>query len=134
MRRSLPAAIAVMLIASFLVGCFLQVDREIAIALIYPTPQRTELTMRYRVPPPPSGKVYVLWAINGDQGRRVKVGQVPPASSVTAVKTTLDLFVTGVVVSIESDPNVTEMSNTWALRAGRLDPVPQATPSTPAKK
>ena len=105
-------------------------DREIDIAMIYPTAQRTELTVKYRVPEPPPGKVYVLWAINADQGRQVKVGQVPAASKVTAVKTTLDFYVTGVVVSIESDPNVTQMSNTWALKAGQLTP---ATPQ-PASK
>jgi len=88
--------------------------------MVYPTPQRTELTVKYRVPEPPPGVVYVLWAVNADQGRQVKVGQIPPASKVTAVKATLDLFVTGVVVSMETDPNVTQMSNTWALRAGRL--------------
>lgn len=125
-------------ISLLLAGCFLEIDREIDLAMVYPTQQRTDLVVKYRVPPPPPGKVYVLWAVNADQGRQVKVGQIPPASRVTAVKTTLDLFVTGVVISIESDLNVTQMSNTWALRAGRLDAAtpqsssPQPTSSSPS--
>lgn len=132
MHGSLRAALLLLVFPFTLAGCFLQLDREIDIAMVYPSQQRTELTVRYRVPPPPAGNVYVLWAVNGDQGRQVKIGQIPPASKLTAVKTTLDFFVTGVVVSIESDANATQMSNTWALRAGRLDPA-TTLPTAPAK-
>ncbi len=109
-------------------GCFLTPDREIDLDIVYPTPQQSEVTVKYRVPPPPSGKVYVLWIVNPDLGKQVKIGQIRPASKLTAIKTTVDFFALGAIVSIESSVDVTEMSDTWALKAGQLEPSSQITP------
>lgn len=101
-------------------GCGLQADREIVVEYSYPDARRTEVTIRYRVPPPPAGNVYVLWVLNLEEGKRAKSGTVQPSSRVRAIKTSVDFHVTGVIVSIESSPDVAEMSNTWALKSGRV--------------
>ncbi|MBI2955196.1 MAG: hypothetical protein HYY30_12835 [Chloroflexi bacterium] len=116
------------LLAVSLAGCILQPDREINLDIVYPTAQRSEITMKYRVPPPPPDKVYVLWILNPDLGRQVKIGQIPPATRLSAIKTSVDFFATGAVVSIESSADVTQMSTTWALKAGQLEPSSTLTP------
>ncbi len=118
--KLLPTFVVTLLVLLGAVGCVLQADREISVEYVYPDSQRTELTIRYRVPPPPSGKVYVLWLLDAEDGKRSRGGVVQPSQRIRTIKTSVDYRVTGVVVSIESSPEASQMSNTWALKSGRL--------------
>ncbi|MBI4318018.1 MAG: hypothetical protein HY675_05975 [Chloroflexi bacterium] len=101
-------------------ACVLQADREIVVEYVYLDSQATEVTIRYRVPAPSTGKVYVLWLLNLEEGKRAKAGTVQPSDRVRALKVSADFHVTGVVVSIENSQDVPQMSNTWALKSGRV--------------
>lgn len=109
-------------------GCLAPPNREINVAYFYPSQNQTELQITYRVPPPPDGKVYVLWVLNPGQGTVVKIGQLPPSPELKLVKTSVDFYAVGVIVSIEDSPDVPGPSNTWALTAGVIDP---KTPTPP---
>lgn len=128
MRSLKPLQFLTILLVIAASGCFLTADREINLDIVYPTPQQSEVTVKYRVPPPPAGKVYVLWIVNPDLGRQVKIGEIPPASKLTALKVSIDFFALGAIVSIESSADVTQMSNTWALKAGQIEPSSRLTP------
>lgn len=100
---------------------------------IYPTPNQTEVTIKYTVPPPPAGKIYVLWIVNPDQHQAIDAGTVPGGSNLTA-RATVNFAATGAVVSIEDQPNPVKMSNTWALKVGTvtlMTPTPGANPRSP---
>ena len=119
---------AVLALASLSTGCLAPIDREINVAYFFPDQNRTELQVTYRVPPPPEGKVYVLWVLNPGQNKRAKIGQIPPTQELRAVKATVDFYAVGVIVSIEDSVDATNPSSTWALAAGVVDP---RTPTPP---
>ncbi|HLG50784.1 MAG TPA: hypothetical protein VKY56_04000 [Chloroflexota bacterium] len=138
--RLLAALVIVLSIAA--VSCLpLRLQQSIILEMVYPRPDQTEVTIYYTVPPPPPGKIYVLWIVNPAQHEAVNVGQVPSGRDLT-VHTTVNFAATGAVVSIESQPNPPTMSTTWALKAGTVTaetPTPSAsspsaadTPSTAA--
>ncbi|MCL5264131.1 MAG: hypothetical protein M1343_02875 [Chloroflexi bacterium] len=128
MKRLTPVLAIFLLLPAVATGCFLTPDREINLDIVYPTQQTSEVIVRYRVPPPPPGKVYVLWILNPDLGKVAKIGEVPPATRLSSIRAAVDFFAVGAIVSIESSPDVTQMSNTWALKAGQLDPTSKITP------
>jgi hypothetical protein len=120
-----PQALLLVLAALLTIGvsgCFLTADREINLDIVYPSARQSEVTVKYRVPPPPDGKVYVLWIMNPDAGNLAKIGRLPPSSRLSAVKVSVDFFATGAIVSIESSPDVTQMGETWALEGGKTAP------------
>jgi hypothetical protein len=119
-RWALAPLLLALLLA--LTGCFLEADREINLDLLYPNPNSSEVIVRYRVPPPPPGKLYVLWLLNPDEGKVAKVGQLEPSSSLRAIRATADFPVFGAIVSIESSPDVAQYSDTWALEGGITKP------------
>lgn len=104
-----------------LVASCASLEQSITLQMIYPTDNQTQVTVNYTVPPPPSGKVYVLWIVNPDENQRQNAGEIKSGQHLTA-QTTVNFQATGAIVSIESSPNVTTMSNTWALKAGQITP------------
>lgn len=105
-----------------LAGCnTLELEKSISMETVYPSSGQTEVTIHYTVPPPPPGKLYVLWILNPAQHDVVNVGQVTGGRDVTA-RATVNFEATGAVVSIEDQPNPSAMSNTWALKVGSVTP------------
>jgi|GEM_PF-3140839 len=102
------------------VGCA-SLEQSITLEMIYPTPNQTQITVHYTVPPPPAGKVYVLWILNPNAKKQRNVGEIPGGQNRTAVAT-VDFEATGAIVSVENSPNVTTMGNVWALKAGQIQP------------
>lgn len=103
-------------------GCnTLELEKSISMEAVYPSTHQAEVTIRYTVPPPPPGKIYVLWILNPAQHEAVNVGQVPGGRDLTA-HASVNFEATGAVVSIEDQPNPARMSNTWALRTGSVLP------------
>lgn len=118
MRSWLTFVVLVCLLA----GCnTLELEKSISMETVYPSSGQTEVTIHYTVPPPPPGKVYVLWILNPAQHDLVNVGQVDGGRDVTA-RATVNFEATGAIVSIESQPNPASMSNTWALKVGSVTP------------
>ncbi|HEX5416298.1 MAG TPA: hypothetical protein VFZ25_11575 [Chloroflexota bacterium] len=125
MKTSRTFVIAALLatVLAVIIGCA-SLNQSITLQMIYPTDNQTEVTVQYTVPPPPSGKVYVLWIVNPDEHQAQNVGEIRSGQHQTA-QTTVGFQATGAIVSIESSANVSTMSNTWALKVG------QVAPSTP---
>ena len=106
----------------FLAGCnTLELEKSISMETVYQSSGRTEVAIHYTVPPPPRGKIYVLWILNPAQHDAVDAGQVGGGRDVTA-RATVDFEATGAVVSIEDQANPPKMSNTWALKVGSVTP------------
>ena len=106
-------------------GCFLAATREINLLVIRTESGGSEVTVTYRMPPPKEGKVYLLWLVNPDVGKSVRVGVVQPSSQLRGIKTRVDFWATGAVISIESSPEVDQMSvcdDCWALVSGQTSP------------
>ena len=134
MGRLKSAAIAALVLGVLVVvaGCA-SLQQSITLEMIYPTDNQTEVTVHYTVPPPPEGKVYVLWILNPDANKERNVGQIPGGQNRTA-QATVDFQATGAIVSVEDSPNVTTMGHTWALKAGEIQPstpTPTVTGPTP---
>jgi hypothetical protein len=75
---------------------------------------RSQVNVLYSIPPPPSDKVYVLWAY--DQGRKqvAKIGVVQSGVDQSA-QGTAPFEVQGVVITEEDDPNGTKMVGTGVI-------------------
>jgi hypothetical protein len=105
-----------------LTGCnSLELQKSISMEAVYPSAHEAQVTIHYTVPPPPPGKIYVLWILNPAQHEAVSAGPVPGGRDQTA-RATVNFEATGAVVSIEDRPNPDHMSNTWALRVGSVLP------------
>ncbi len=105
-----------------LTGCnSLELQKSISMEAVYPNAHEAQVTIHYTVPPPPPGKIYVLWILNPAQHEAVSAGPVPGGRDQTA-RATVNFEATGAVVSIEDQPNPDHMSNTWALRVGSVLP------------
>ncbi|MGH2457877.1 MAG: anti-sigma factor domain-containing protein [Chloroflexota bacterium] len=105
-----------------LAGCqTLELEKSISMETVYPPSGQTQVTIHYTVPPPPRGKMYVLWILNPAQHDVVNAGQVSGGSDVTA-RATVSFEATGAIVSIEDQANPSKMSNTWALKVGSVTP------------
>lgn len=105
-----------------LAGCnTLELEKSISMESVYPSSGQTQVTIRYTVPPPPEGKIYVLWILNPAQHDIVNAGQVTGGRDVTA-RATVSFDATGAVVSIEDQANPSKMSDTWALKVGSVTP------------
>lgn len=115
-------------------GCFLASNREINLLVIRTESGGSEVTVTYRMPPPREGNVYVLWVLNADLGNSVRVGTVAPSSQLRAIRTKVDFWATAAVISIESSANVSQMSDTWVLVSGQMQPSKNTTGAgTPTK-
>jgi hypothetical protein len=97
----------------------LALEQSITMESVYPGPNQTDVTIKYTVPPPPPGKVYVLWILNPDQHQALNAGTVPAGSNLTA-RASVSFMATGAIVSIEDQPNPVKMSSTWALKVGTI--------------
>lgn len=131
MKRSEPGiargVFALLTVLLLLTGCnTLALEKSISLEATYPTPNQSNVTVFYTVPPPPTGKVYVLWIVNPLQHDVVNVGQVSGGRNVT-VHAQVNFEALGAVVSIEDRPNPASMSNTWALKVGTVT-IPTPTP------
>jgi hypothetical protein len=114
------AALASMVLLLALTGCNqLEVEKSIAMESVFPSPNQTNVTIYYTVPPPPAGKYYVLWIVNPTQHDATSAGQVPGGKNLTATAS-VSFAATGAVISIEDQPNPTTMSSTWALKVGTV--------------
>ncbi|HLH73044.1 MAG TPA: anti-sigma factor [Chloroflexota bacterium] len=96
-------------------------EKSISMEAIYPNPNQSNVTIFYTVPPPPPGKVYVLWIVNPDKHEAVNAGQVSGGHNIT-VHAMVNFEAVGAVVSIEDQPNPASMSHTWALKVGTVTP------------
>ncbi len=137
MRPDLRAAVlaTALSLGLLLGGCDrLALEKSISMESVFPSPNRTDVTIHYTVPPPPPGKVYVLWIVNPAHHQAVNAGQVPGGRNLTA-RATVDFEATGAVVSIEDTPTPATMSTTWALKVGTVTlvtPTPGAVALTPS--
>ncbi len=112
----------VVAVALLLTACnSLELQKSISMEAVYPSDHQAQVTIHYTVPPPPPGKIYVLWILNPAQHEAVSAGPVPGGRDQTA-RATVNFEATGAVVSIEDQPNPDRMSNTWALRVGSVLP------------
>lgn len=117
--RHLTLAIAITLLLG---GCnTLELEKSISMESTYPSARQSDVTIRYTVPPPPPGQIYVLWILNPAQHETVDAGQIPGGRNLTA-HATVNFEATGAVVSIEDQPNPAQMSHTWALKVGSVTP------------
>jgi hypothetical protein len=114
-----------------LTSCVAPPDREVNVAYFNPDPSTTQLQITYRAPPPPKGKVYILWVVNLSEGKRMKVGELPPSPSLKLVRATADFYANGVIVSVENSPDADRPSNTWVLASGVTSLTPTAATPTP---
>src|SRR5712692_9997550 len=72
-------------LSGILTGCSrLDLEKSITMESVFPTADQTDVTIYYTVPPPPSGKIYVLWILNPQAGQAVSAGQVPGGANLTA--------------------------------------------------
>lgn len=131
-RRVFSWAVVVVGIVLLLAACNrLELEKSITMESVFPTATATDVTIYYTVPPPPAGKIYVLWILNPVLRQAVSAGQVPGGANLTA-RAHVDFAATGAVVSIEDQPNPATMSSTWALRVGAVTlqtPTPGAGPT-----
>ncbi|HVC34609.1 MAG TPA: hypothetical protein VNL16_13950 [Chloroflexota bacterium] len=119
--RSKVVIIVIALLLSLAACNALALEQSISMESVYPSARQTEVTIHYTVPPPPPGKVYVLWVLNPADHDTVDVGQVPGGRDLTA-RATVNFEATGAIVSIEDQPNPARMSDTWALKVGSVTP------------
>lgn len=142
--RIWTALIATLLLSGVAAGCgpletrFKEIARPLAMSLaISYADGRSEVTVRYSIPPPPPDKVYVLWAY--DQGRKqvAKLGVVPSGVELTA-RGTAPFQVTGAVITVEDDPRGTKMVGTGIIELNledqNLGPVKGGGGGTPTKR
>lgn len=129
-RRAVLVAVLWVAVAA---GCHpLALEQSISMEAVYPSPDQSQVTIRYTVPPPPAGKVYVLWIVNPAEHAAVNVGEVPGGRDRVA-HATVSFEATGAVISIESRPDPPRMSDTWALKVGSVLPAtPTPSGSLPA--
>jgi len=122
MEKTRNASVAALLLGliALLVSCA-SLQQSITLEMIYPTDNQTDVTVQYTVPPPPSGKVYVLWIVNPNEKHEQNAGEIRSGQNMTA-QTSVNFQATGAIVSIETSPNVTSMSTTWALKVGQIEP------------
>lgn len=103
------------------------VSKSLTLETVYPHPNQSDVTVRYSLPRPPKGKVYVLWIVNPFQGKAANVGTLVAGSDRTA-RAKVDFEALGAVVSIEDSSSPRAMSADWAVKAGQVTPV-SPTPS-----
>lgn len=109
-----------LLLAGLVSGCgldtrFKEVTRPLSLSFaVSYLDGRSEVSVRYSVPPPPEGKSYVLWAY--DQGRKqvAKLGPVDAGVELRA-RGTAPFQAVGVIITVEDSPNVTKMVGTGII-------------------
>ncbi|MGE5618483.1 MAG: hypothetical protein ACM3US_04410 [Sphingomonadaceae bacterium] len=109
-----------LLLTGLLSGCgldtrFKEVTRPLSLSFaVSYLDGRSQVSVRYSIPPSPEGKSYVLWAY--DQGRKqvAKLGPVPAGVDLRA-EGTAPFQVVGVVITTENSPNVTQMEGTGVI-------------------
>ncbi len=114
------ALAAALLLSGLASGCgvdtrFRELTRPLSLSMaISYADGRSDITVRYSVPPPPDGKSYVLWAY--DQGRKqvARLGAVPAGVELTA-HGTAPFQATGVVITAEDSPDATKMVGTGLI-------------------
>ncbi len=74
----------------------------------------SDILVTYSVPPPPQGKVYVMWVYNQGRTQISKLGVVP-AGVDRSVKGSAGFPIYGVVISEEANGNVTRMEGTGVI-------------------
>ncbi len=130
MRRMGQLAIVLVSVVLGTSCALIGLDRAISMEVSYPDGQTSDVTIRYTVPPPPPGKVYVLWILDPDTGQSQRIGVVEPGTD-RVVQARVGFEARGAVVSIESSPEPPRMNNVWALKVGQVDagPTPSAAPA-----
>lgn len=137
------ALVAALLLAALAAGCgydakFRELTRPLALymAVTYGD-NRSDVTVRYSIPPPPRGKSYVLWAYSQGRAQVAKLGAVPPGTERTA-KGSANFLVVGVVITEEISPDVSRMEGTGiielTLEDGNLGPSKSGSVPAPAKR
>lgn len=119
-----PAVVGLILALVLLAGCSRLglVPKSLSLETVYPSPNQSDVTVRYSLPRPPKGKVYVLWIVNPVQGKSANVGTLAAGRDHTA-RARVDFEAVGAVVSIENNPSARTMSADWAIKAGQVTPV-----------
>ncbi len=80
---------------------------SLAIAVTY-TGAGSDVVVRYSVPPPPPGKVYILWVYSRGQAQISKLGVINPGVE-RVVKGSAPFPIQGVNITLEDGPEVTKM-------------------------
>ena len=113
---ALSFALALAVLAS---GC---TPRKGGVLNVIPQGNQYEVTYQYTLAnPPPKGQVYVLWLVNVDEGRMVKMGTVQHGIN-RVVRLQASFKPTGVIVSPEPSLDVERPGKEWELMDGRVTP------------
>ncbi|MHB0870157.1 MAG: hypothetical protein ACYC66_13560 [Chloroflexota bacterium] len=114
------ALVAALLLTGLVSGCgldtrFKEITRPLSLSFaVSYLDGRSDVSVRYSIPPPPDGKSYVLWAY--DQGRKqvAKLGPVQAGVELRA-RGTVPFQAVGVIITVEDSPNVTKMVGTGII-------------------
>ena len=114
------AATIALLMSWALAGCeyetrFKEIVRPLSLSFaVSYSDGRSEITVYYSVPPPPPGKVYVLWAFSEGRAKVAKLGVVPWGVDRSA-KGSADFMIQGVIITEEANGDVPRMEGTGII-------------------
>lgn len=69
----------------------------------------SDVLVGYRLPPPPDGKVYVVWGLTRDHSKTQKLAVITDGAANGSITGTTNFRIEGAMISVEDSPNVTKI-------------------------